>query len=453
MAIKKLSSSPLSVGAAGVYPYSEGLHSLGYRKTFFGDDYNMFNVIGHGDNKRILVPRNMAGVGGVDKRVSGMPYKFTSKFIPRDEEQSRVIKASFDLIKAGKNFLINCPTGFGKTFVGTELITKIEKKTLILVTKEDLRDQWIAAAKAITELEVGKGIGLIQGDTCLVSGQGIVIAMVQSLAKLGKYPSATFSDFGAVIVDEVHLIGADFFSQSLLRVPAKIRIGLSATTERKDGKSEVIEAHIGVTRVKSEQMPTIPYVIARESPWKIPMTKIKNPMTGKSEVGPIPHKPGKCGHIFRIMSRDESRNNALIEFIIKAYNKDRTILVASETIEHIKYLRMCCIRAGISAHDTIFYIGGISKEEREKAKTKSLIFATYKYVDTGTDLPALDTLVMGTPRSDITQVVGRILRFVKGKKQPVVFDLIDSSSGVFKGYWRKRKAWYQEKGAQINIGQ
>ena len=65
-------------------------------------------------------------------------------------------------------------------------------------------------------------------------------------------------------------------------------------------------------------------------------------------------------------------------------------------------------------------IGDSSAEERERAKRKQIVIATYKIMAEGTDIPALDTLFMATPKVDIEQVVGRIQRPADDKKRLLV---------------------------------
>ena len=67
----------------------------------------------------------------------------------------------------------------------------------------------------------------------------------------------------------------------------------------------------------------------------------------------------------------------------------------------------------------------------------------------GTDIPALDTAILADPRSDVEQVVGRILRVHPSKKDPVVLDLVDQDSPVFAGYANKRNRWYRRERASV----
>jgi superfamily II DNA or RNA helicase len=57
------------------------------------------------------------------------------------------------------------------------------------------------------------------------------------------------------------------------------------------------------------------------------------------------------------------------------------------------------------------------------------------------DIKTLNTLIMTTPKTDVTQTVGRILRIVGNN--PLVVDIIDSHY-TFKNQWKKRRAFYNK---------
>lgn len=451
-ALEVLPYTPISVGAGAVFPYSEKLLEVCQRKSRFDEPYSMARVIGNpGSTQRIWVPRNMARKEGMDLRVDGLTIKLLSKFKPRNAEQARVIKEAVHLLKTGSNFMTEAPTGFGKTWCAMDIIAQIAKKTIVIVTKEDVRDQWIEAAEQLLGLQVGKGIGLIQGDTCTTVGASIVIAMIQSLSKDCRYPEHVFKDFGFAIWDECHRVGADHFSQSAYRIPAKLRMGISATPDRKDGKEEVLYAHIGPVRVRTEEAPMPAKIIRQPSPWDCPRVRKKIVVLGEEQIGlvPMPHTAMQCKHVVKLLINHHRRNVLIAEFVAAAYKKDRKILVQSDFKEHLETLIPLICKQGVPMSEISWYIGGMKKGEREHSKTKSVIMATYQMTAEATDIPDLDTLVMATPKSDVRQIVGRIRRFLPDKKMPTVFDLTDNSSPVFEGFARARLAWYQDQGFEV----
>jgi superfamily II DNA or RNA helicase len=62
------------------------------------------------------------------------------------------------------------------------------------------------------------------------------------------------------------------------------------------------------------------------------------------------------------------------------------------------------------------------------------------------DIKTLTTLIMCTPRSDIQQSIGRILR--EKHSEPIVVDIIDSHE-LFKNQWKKRRVFYKKENYKI----
>ena len=73
---------------------------------------------------------------------------------------------------------------------------------------------------------------------------------------------------------------------------------------------------------------------------------------------------------------------------------------------------------------------------------KKIIIATYAMAEEALDIKSLTSLIMATPKSDVRQAVGRILR--KKKANALVFDIIDMH-GIFQRQWQKRCTWYRKQ--------
>ena len=81
------------------------------------------------------------------------------------------------------------------------LIAALKRKTIVIVHKEFLLNQWI---KRIEEFLPGARVGIIQASKADVQNKDIVIGMLQSLSSKDYDVDKVFGDFGFVIVDECH---------------------------------------------------------------------------------------------------------------------------------------------------------------------------------------------------------------------------------------------------------
>ncbi len=430
---KWVTAKPLSTGAAAVYPYSEKLVKRFSAMSRFEEPYSLYRVFGKGDYRKIALPRRLCPMGIEDHRKVGLKVDFDSHFQSRNEEQERVIKESTSLLIAGGSHIMQAPTGFGKTWVAMDVIARVGLKTIVVVTKEDVRDQWYEAARKVLMLDQSE-IGFIQADQCESNGRKLVIAMIQSIAQFGRYPKHVFDGFGLAIWDEVHRVGADHFSNTCWIIPAKRRWGLSATPYRKDGKEILIYAHVGDVKVLTKAMRLVPQV------WRV-HTDTKFPQ-GMKVAG------GKVGFMNKVIARDIRRNHYIARFVHKAWNSGRNVIVFSDSLDHLDWLYAAIRKLGVASKDMAHYVGGLTKQEREVAKAKRILLATYAYTSEATDIPWLDTMVMATPRADVVQIVGRILREYPDKPKPMVLDLVDPFK-MLRNYAKKRLTWYAEIGATV----
>jgi len=62
------------------------------------------------------------------------------------------------------------------------------------------------------------------------------------------------------------------------------------------------------------------------------------------------------------------------------------------------------------------------------------------------DIKTLSILVMATPKTDITQSVGRILRIKH--ENPIIVDIIDTHQ-MFQNQWKLRKRFYKKSNYKI----
>jgi len=93
-----------------------------------------------------------------------------------------------------------------------------------------------------------------------------------------------------------------------------------------------------------------------------------------------------------------------------------------------------------------YYIGGMKESALKTTELKQVVIATYAMAAEALDIKTLCTLIMVTPKTDIEQSVGRILR--SDHEQPIVVDIVDSHEPFVK-QWAKRKTFYKRENYKI----
>ena len=151
------------------------------------------------------------------------------------------------------------PTAFGKTVIAAAMIARRGVNTLVLVHRTELLKQWQERLQSF--LGVGKGVvGTIGGGKAKLTGK-IDIAVMQSLSRQGEVNSLV-EDYGQVIVDECHHVGAVSFEAILKRAKAKYVLGLTATPIRRDGQQPIIFMQCGPIRYTAAKPASAPHDLA-----------------------------------------------------------------------------------------------------------------------------------------------------------------------------------------------
>jgi len=423
---------PTRTGAYSVIQYDAGVETNYTFITKYGDTVKMAQR--HGDT--LWLPRESVGVGIFDHRVSNLLPAIDCNFTPVNDEQQPLAETSIDLLKSGVNHCFEAPTGWGKSVVGAYIALQMCQPTIIIVPKEDLMDSWYDAIVNVLGIDPSL-VGKVQQNTCDWKGKRIVIAMLHSIIIPDRYPEDMYRYFGMVLWDECHMVAADSFINSCWKFPAKYRLGFSATPDRSDGKQLLIEAHIGQIRVRGKLVPMAPKVLVKETGWKIPYG--------------VQYSPGRMMSVYKQMAENTERNQIMVDFVLSAYKAERHVVMMADTLDHLDRMFQLLTSAGISGEKIGYYVGGMKKVELDQNKKRSVVLATYKMCETGTNVPSWDSLVMMNPRAKVKQAIGRVMRMVAGKKQPVILDLRDANK-VFASYYHARQTeYYAVKATIINL--
>ena len=133
--------------------------------------------------------------------------------------------------------IINAWVSWGKTFTGLAIAQKLGQKTLVVTHTTNLRNQWDKEVQKCFGIQPGR-IG--SGD--FNTSSPIVIGNIQSLYRKIEEIKPLF---GTVILDEMHHVSSPTFTRIIDEMPARYKIGLTGTLERKDGRHVVFRDYFG----------------------------------------------------------------------------------------------------------------------------------------------------------------------------------------------------------------
>jgi superfamily II DNA or RNA helicase len=329
-------------------------------------------------------------------------------------------------IDGNHRFVLGDFTVTHNTTVALALSAHLKVRTMIVVHKEFLANQWVDKIK---EFCPSATIGRVQGDTFDLE-KDYVIALIQTMSQR-EFDRKAFDSVGLLIVDEAHHIGAPAFSQFMFKICPKYTLGLTATPERKDGLTRLLYWFLGPEFFRTER---VNQGTTRVQPLHYVSEAFKEapPVTRFGKI----NMAGMVSAVTEI----EDRNLLIVSTVEKALTENRRVLVLSDRREHCFDLhRRLGSKSGL-------YIGGMKEEDLLNSSQKSVVVATFQLAHEGLDIPVLDTVILATPKSDIKQSIGRIMRETPGKlNDPLIFDIVDHWS-VFNSMYRKRCAVYMEGG-------
>lgn len=404
----------------------------------------------------------------------------SAKFIGKPYDyQTNIINM---YLNAKRDGLICVPCGKGKTFMALNIASQIKKRFLIVVDKEFLANQW---KNEINNLMPNITVGILQGDTCQVGTEVIdapepslkelkqfakdaklkvsgtkeelmkrldeanikykkehttitydcTICMIQTLC-LREFNPNFFKNYGFTIFDECHHLGAQYFSKTLQKIQTKRMLGLSATPKREDGLTKVFEMFLGKPIYWEKVRDPDPTVIVKG----VRIT------CDDPDYLKVPYDYKKDVIIARLITQIvecKERNEEIVRWIHEiCADKNRKLLILSARIDHLRMLDSM-VSSEISRS---YYIGGMKEEERETgAQNSQLLLASYSMASEAMNIKALNAVILASPRSNVEQSTGRILRVRVSERvvDPLIIDIIDPHETTL-SQWKRRFAYYKK---------
>lgn len=395
-------------------------------------------------------PEKMIGIQGEKKN-----FKFAGNLRPYQQPIVDKCLADFNM-KGGGLLCLSC--GMGKTAIALYLACALGLKTLVIVHKTFLQNQWYDRINQFTNAKVG----LIRQKKVDVEGKDIVVGMLQSISMI-DYDLDIFKDFGLVIFDEVHRSGGKVHSQAFFKTGARYTLGLTATPRRKDGMMKLIHWYLGDIMVNIKRKantsvmvkffhyecndPKFKFVKMKKRGWKF---------RGKKNVPSIPVMQTNLCKI-------TPRNNFLIKVIEHLMNiPERKTLILSHRLDHLNILKdgidtiierdIALGKLEKNEVKTGKYIGGMREMQLKISSEADIIFGSFKMAEEGLDIDSLNTIILASGQVDIEQAVGRILRKPQEEcnVMPMIIDMCDNvpwpsgNKGSF-AKWGDQRARYYNK--------
>lgn len=369
-----------------------------------------------------------------DHRHHGEVIDITHNITPRGEVQERAI----EYLMNHENGILQLAPGVGKTVITIYMIAERKRKSLILVHRDPLAEQWRNRFKQFSSLE-DDDISRLSSATYEDDLQKpVIISTTQTFLSLLKRNRKQFliklneANIGIFVGDEVHTtVGAPTFSECSIHIPSKYTYGLSATPYRFDGNGDIIEYHLGEVFSDEDSQGTMDA--------KVTVFLLDYEID-------TPHRAQyvRWGGDFQrarylnLMKKSKPFISLLRGLLGKL--KDRNLICVAERIKLIDELHKW-----MPSKSKAKFCGQGGLDTLDAQHT----FATPGKCRDGVDAPWKDAIIMTSPISNIEQLAGRVTRTDTNKKNPIVIDMVDYGCRDISRTYFRRLDYYAKKGWNI----
>lgn len=333
-----------------------------------------------------------------------------------------------DIISNAPRGVIRLGTGYGKTVIACSLVQHLSLRTLIIVPRLHLLDQVKKEFKKWFNYDVG----VINGKAWDI--KDVSVATIQTLTRRKKEVNEIATSFGMVIVDECHGSITDKQLEVISWFNPERLYGLTATPRRTDKQGDAIFMTFGDVIIDKDLKRSTPEIIV-------------TPFRGHITMG-------EYADIIEEQVENTERNKLITQCITNELQANRKILVLTKRVAHYQLIA----DALRDSHDGV-RVHEISSQTNSKDRSQLLetlrggddtfdvILGTYSMLATGTDIPALDTLIFaGDLKSDVLTIQsgGRILRLFGDKQHPRIIDIVDAGNPILANQAKERSRTYRE---------
>lgn len=348
---------------------------------------------------------------------------------------------AFDTMMQHDIGVLHGGTAFGKTVVSAKLIAERSTNTLVLVDTAILLEQWIVTLQNYLGEE---NVGWVAGGEDKLTGT-VDVALMASLSVKGKRKDV-IRNYGQVIVDECHRVGADTYEALLKRATGRYVIGLSANDKRRDGHEPKVFMQCGPIRYSGSKPASVNHEV---------LVKLHRLDTHLPETLKKPHE------LVSAIVSDPVRNQSIIKEIVRAYKLGRKILVLTDRIEHRDALA-----SALAPLENVFVMRQKPTNKKDRAErledlmamnalafdVPRVVIGTGKICGTGFNHSPLDTLMPVTPINyigDVEQYKGRVDRNLESPIDPWIYDFFDVNHAKTVSYFNLRKRAYRKLGYRL----
>ena len=348
-----------------------------------------------------------------------LPEGLRARSVLRQPEDGRTNQvAMWKALTEGGDGVLVLKCGGGKTVVAAHSAISLGYPTLFVGHNGSILDQWKERLQQHTTISAD-GIGMI-GDGKMDWEKPFCVASIQTLwqkIEEGELPPEMANHFGTMVFDEVHHMAAEKFNLAA-NLCHGVRWGLTATPRRDDGMDALYQMNIGPVLYRDLDQDLTPDAFFIRTGKQLTGPEIEACRDARGQFS--------IGKFHATLLSDPQRDDILAEYVNRALDDGREVLVLTPTRDHLDVLARRW-----SGPDVGVVHGDTKQSDRTDIVRKcKLLLSIEELGIEALDKPSLSVVILACPmksRNNLQQILGRIQRAVPGKPQPILLVLTDDA--------------------------
>jgi hypothetical protein len=344
-------------------------------------------------------------------------------------DQDVIFEEGIEKLKRDHTLFLALHTGCGKTSMGNYFACHLKLKTAVLCHIDEVCKQWVEEFEQHSTAKVQR----VTGQSGVDPDADIYIIGVQTAKSL---PREDLLGIGFLIFDEAHIASITAFSKSMHRFMPRYVLGLSATPNRRDGMHKLLTMYFG---------PSKNYIVRKEVK-EFTVYKVQTPYKPEVKYNTYGNRPTiDWTLVISSISAIEQRQDDAVDIVFQ-HPGVRALITSQRTAECISVYEKLIERG----HQSVRLKVGTEKKKTKKngepvVYDYEVLVASDKKVAVGFNDPTLKMLINLSDKMDVVQLEGRLRT-----NGCIIYDFVDDFS-TFENHWKKREAWYLERGAEIVV--
>ena len=291
--------------------------------------------------------------------------------------------------------------------------------------------------------EFQTGIGPIQRER-VTSKKYAPDGYVYNL-EVERYHTYTANGF---VVHNCHRSPSRSMAAVLSEIPARVKIGVTATPDREDGLGPLMYHLLGPGSVTVPRAYLVKagFLVAPE------VRMVKTPF----RYHPLEGDKQGWASLQRARAGSADRNRAICELAAKEFKAGHVVVILVGLKSHARLLERA-LTQGLKVQ-AVAVTGEMDPYSRERIKRdveagKRILIATQLF-DEGIDMPRLDRLILAAPiksKIKVEQQTGRTARPSQLKQGAIVYDFADTNVKSLHRHAKRRLALYQKLGYEVRV--